>query len=133
MQTGETYWALRLMATINSAIGWILIALGVFVATTGGVGGVVGIAGGLGVALVGTAWVAGSQLITVLIDIEKNTRALRPIIESDNPSTQSREWVDTERLCKNCGHAYGLHVAADGIRPVPCESGNCGCKQFAAL
>lgn len=138
MSQHEKYWALRLMATINAVIGWILIVFGIATAGIGAAGGPngatggIGIAAGLGCALLGTAWVAGSQLIYVLIDIEKNTRLARTVGEEQAPGL-GPGGATMDGLCLNCGHAYSFHVDSDGIRAVPCESGNCGCTQFAAF
>lgn len=80
----QKYPALRIIAAINVATGILIViigALGLAISLTGGGAsmflGVLGFMWSAVFFTAGLAWVAGSELIYVLIDIEANTRRLR--------------------------------------------------------
>jgi hypothetical protein len=74
-RTNEKYRALRIVARINSVVGYVLVAVGILgLLDTLPSGSIAGALPSAAFGLAGLAWIAGAELIALLIDIEANTR-----------------------------------------------------------
>ena len=107
----KKYWALRIIANVNRVIGAILIVvgcLGVYSALDSsasiGVAGTFSVLWSLAFGLAGTAWLAGAELIYVLIDVEANTRHTQ---SGTRKCPECAGFVQgAARICHFCRHDF---------------------------